>query len=450
MLGFLPEKMRTLLRHRGVVRYSKNVSWMLLEKVIRILLGITLGVWVIRYLGPQDVGDLSYVQSLVGLFSPLIFLGLDGLLIRELVEQASWEDRLMGTVFTVSAISSVVAVVLVVVLSLFGGEWDGTTTLTFIIAASFLFKSLLVTNLYFQSKALSVYIVISNMIGVGIGYVLRVFFILGKFPLIFFAMVILLDEILRNFCYLFFYIREGGRPGRWRFDVELAKNMLLKGWPYVLSGLVIVFYSKIDQVMLKKMVDSVAVGHYAAAARVSESCYFIPSIIVGSLFPAILNAKINSREKYLFRVQRLYDFILVFSLGIILPIVFFSEEIVSFLYGIKFALSAKVLAVHILCTFLIGIGVVRERWILSENLQYYELFIHLFGAASNVIFNFFLIGRYGVLGAAYGTLMAHVFTFFVTALLIRPIRPSFFMALKSFSNILTLKFLRRGYFRVWS
>ena len=76
--------------------------------------------------------------------------------------------------------------------------------------------------------------------------------------------------------------------------MNTATVLLKESWPLILSGLVISVYMKIDQVMIKHLIDDNAVGIYAAAVKVSEIWYFIPVVIASSLFPAIINSrKIN-------------------------------------------------------------------------------------------------------------------------------------------------------------
>ena len=72
---------------------------------------------------------------------------------------------------------------------------------------------------------------------------------------------------------------------------KVTKQLLKDRWPLILSGMVIAIYMRIDQVMIKEMLDNKAVGNYAAAVRLSEAWYFIPVVISNSLSPAIVNAK---------------------------------------------------------------------------------------------------------------------------------------------------------------
>jgi len=69
------------------------------ERVLRMAVALFVGVYVARYLGPIQFGQLSYAISFAGLFSALAMLGLDGIVIRELVKDESRRDELLGTAF---------------------------------------------------------------------------------------------------------------------------------------------------------------------------------------------------------------------------------------------------------------------------------------------------------------------------------------------------------------
>ncbi len=78
---------------------------------------------------------------------------------------------------------------------------------------------------------------------------------------------------------------------QWRFDKEIGKKIVKDSWPLMFASLMIVVYMKIDQIMLKNMLDATQVGIYAVAVRLSEVWYFIPVLITQSIFPAVINAK---------------------------------------------------------------------------------------------------------------------------------------------------------------
>jgi O-antigen/teichoic acid export membrane protein len=76
---------KNVLKHSGFRRYAANTSWLIAEKILRMISAIFIGVWIARYLGPDSFGLLSFAQSLVALFAVISTLGLDGIVVRELV-----------------------------------------------------------------------------------------------------------------------------------------------------------------------------------------------------------------------------------------------------------------------------------------------------------------------------------------------------------------------------
>ena len=57
------------------------------------------GIYVARYLGPERFGLLSYANSFVGIFLALATLGLDDVVVRELVKTPELREKLLGTAF---------------------------------------------------------------------------------------------------------------------------------------------------------------------------------------------------------------------------------------------------------------------------------------------------------------------------------------------------------------
>mgnify|MGYP003488046590 CR=1 FL=1 len=81
-----------VIANQGFRRYLFNTSWMLVEQVLRILAGLFVGIYVARYLGPEQFGAYSYALAFVALFSALGRVGLDSILVRDLVNHQDRRD----------------------------------------------------------------------------------------------------------------------------------------------------------------------------------------------------------------------------------------------------------------------------------------------------------------------------------------------------------------------
>jgi len=372
--------------------------------------GLFVGVWVARYLGPEKYGLLSYAQSFVGLFAAFATLGLDSIVVRELVKRPDRSGELLGTAFGLKLIGALAVLGILAIAVSFTSNDDYTDTLIFIIASATIFQSFNVVDMYFQSRVLSKYVVFANVISLFLSTITKIILILFQAPLIAFAWVVVFDSLVLAMGYLYFYFKKNAifSIKNLTFSQSTAVNLLRDSWPLVLSGVVVSIYMKIDQVMIKEMIDSEAVGQYAAAVRLSETWYFIPMVIGSSLFPAIVNAKKVSEELYYSRLQKLYDLMVWLAILIALPMTFLSDWIVNLLYGKQYYDSGSVLMIHIWAGIFVFLGVASSKWFVTENLQKYSFHRTLAGAVINIALNYMLIPIYSIYGAAFATLISQV------------------------------------------
>lgn len=407
-------KLAALKNHVGFMRYFKNTSWLFGQKILSMVVGLFVGVWVARYLGPGRYGLLSYAQSFVGLFTVIATLGLDEIVVRELVKDESRRDELLGTAFWLK-LSGAIGVLAVLAAAVHFTSNDAfTNALVFIIASATIFQSFNVIDFYCQAKVMGKYIVYANVISLFFSSLVKIALILYKAPLIAFACAVVFDSIVLALGFLYFYLKTKPErqthepaPSHWHFNKRVAVSLLKDSWPLILSGMVVAVYMKIDQVMIKEMMDNESVGQYAAAVRISEAWYFIPMVVSSSLFPAIINAKKQSEELYYKRLQHLYDLMVWMSIAIALPMTFLSNWVVNLLYGSQYNQAGSVLMIHIWAGVFVSLGVASGKWFLTENLQMLAFWRTFWGMLINLIFNVIMIPSYGIQGAALATLISY-------------------------------------------
>ncbi|MCC7050784.1 MAG: flippase [Bacteroidia bacterium] len=433
-------KLESLKSHEGFARYSKNTGWLLGEKILRIFVSLFVGVWVARYLGPDRFGLLSYSMAFVGLFAAISTLGLDGIVVRELVKDGSKQDKLIGTAFWLKLIGGFVVLAVMAFAINFTSNDSYTNLLVFIIASASVFQSFNVIDFYFQSKVLSKYVVFANIISLLLSSIVKVILIINKAPLIAFAWAVLFDSVVLAVGFVYFYFKNNLSFRKWKFEKDVAIELLRDSWPLILSSAVIAIYMRIDQVMIKEMMNNEAVGQYAAAVRISEAWYFMPMVISSSLFPAIVNAKAKSDEIYYARLQKLYDLMVWLAIAIALPMTFLSDWVVNLLYGGQYYQAGSVLIIHIWASVFVFLGVASGTWFTAENLQIFSFYRTFFGMCTNVFLNFLLIPVYGINGAAVATLISQIIAAYLYDLFNSKTRKMFYIKTKS---ILGLSLINR-------
>ncbi|WP_230853763.1 flippase [Campylobacter concisus] len=421
----------SLKNHQGFMKYFKNTSWLFFEKILRMFVGLFVGIWVARYLGPERFGLFSYAQSFVGLFTAIATLGLDSIVVRELVKDESKTNELIGTTFYLKLVGSILTLLVLAIAIHFTSNDRYTNLLVFIIASATIFQSFNVIDMYFQSKVLSKYVVFSNIISLFASSIVKIILIFIDAPLVAFAWAILFDSIVLSLGFIYFFLKYSTLMVRKiYFSKLIAVDLLKNSYPIILSSAVIAIYLKIDQVMIKSMLGEIAVGQYTAATKLSESFYFIPLAISYSFFPAIVNSR-NCSERYYARLQMLYNLVVWIAIAIALPVTILSNNIIDILYGDQYYQAGSILKIHIWTNVLISIGVISGDWFVAENLQIFAFWRSFCGASLNIILNFLLIPKYEIQGAAIATLISYFIANLAFDFFNKKTRKIFFIKLKT-------------------
>ena len=398
--------MLKLLKSQGFRKYFANTSWLLGERVLRMVISLFVGIYVARYLGPERYGLLSYALSFVWLFSAIASLGLDDILVRELVNQPEKRQNLIATVFWLKVCGSVVMGIAIAAVLLIKSEDQLILWLITIITLGFLFQATNVVQFYFQAQVQSKFIVRAQVVQLLITSFFKIYLVWNEADLIWFALALMLDQAVVAILFLFLYKWKVEKFPFLYFNWEKTKLLIRDAWPLIFTGMVVLVYMKIDQVMIKEMLNAKAVGVYAAAVKLSEAWYIIPTALMASLFPAVVEARKKSEQIYEQRVQKLYDLMVWGSVAIAIPTTLLSDWIILTLYGTNFQEAADVLRIYIWALVFVSLGVASSKCFITENLQRYSFYITTLGAIVNVGCNLWFIPIHGIKGAAFATLLA--------------------------------------------
>jgi len=367
--------------------------------------GLFIGVWVARYLGPEKFGIFNYVIAFVSIFGSIAKLGLDSILVRDLIIEPSRKNDYLGTAFWLKVIGALIMIFAISVVMLVFNNDHLTTIYIYIVASGIIFQSFEVIDFYLQANVLSKFVSICKMSQLLISSILKIILILMNADLIWFVVAVLADQIILALTlYLVMWQQKNAHIYR-NFKRDVAKKLLVDGFPLILSGLAVAIYMRIDQVMINTMLGSRESGLYSAAVKLTEVWYFVPVIVTTSLFPAIVNAKKICETLYLSRLQKLYDLMALVALSLSILITFTTHFFIDFIFGDAYVQAGNVLAVNIWAGLFVFMGVVSARFQLVEGFTKLTFYYTFFCSVINIILNLFLIPRYGIIGAASSTLI---------------------------------------------
>ncbi|MBW4580194.1 MAG: flippase [Tildeniella nuda ZEHNDER 1965/U140] len=423
-IQFLPSSLRSKLDGRYTLqKILSNAGWLFADRILRMGIGLFVGVWVARYLGPEQFGLFNYAIAFVVLLTPFATLGLDNIVVRDLVCNPDCRAVTLGTAFVLKLCgATITALVTLGAITLLRPDHSLDQWLVGIIAAGLLFQAFDAIDFWFQSQMQSKYTVYAKNLAFVLFAVVRITLIQAHAPLIAFAWAGLTETAIGAVGLVIGYRATGNDLGDWKISIFRVKSLLQDSWALILSSIAILIYMKIDQIMLGEMLGNKAVGIYAAATKISEVWYFIPMAIASSVSPAIMGAKAIGQDAYMQKLQSTFDLMVVLAFVVSLPISFLSPVIISILYGEGYSSSSQVLSIHIWASLFVFLGVGREIWIVSEGMMLISFLTTLLGAIVNVTLNLFLIPIYQEIGAAIATLVAYAIPGYLICLAYTPLQ----------------------------
>lgn len=403
----IPDKWLWIFKHNGFRRYFINTGWMFLGQVFSLSVSFFIGVWIARYLGPENYGILNYATAFVGLFGFIASLGIDAILNRELIKTPEKRDLLLGTAFRLKVIGGIAALILAIISILMSQTTLLIQFLVIIFSFNFILQAINVISIYFQSRVESKNNVKVSIISTLISSVLKIGVILLDKGVIWIMLVYILDFIWQWINFVYVYKRQGLKIKDWKFDNNLAKKILKNSWPLILAQAAGYIYLKVDQVIIGLMLGNYEVGLYAVAVKITEIWYFIPSIICSSLFPAIINAKLTDFKVYKKRLKNLYVLMFILSLFIAIIITFLAKPIMTVLFGNSYLESIAILKIYIWSSVGLFLSVAVNQYLISENSVKTIFGLNFLSMIINIGLNLWFIPYIGLLGAAWATLISY-------------------------------------------
>jgi PST family polysaccharide transporter len=391
-----------------------NTSWLFADKMLRMGISLFVGVWVARFLGPEQFGLYNYAIAFVALFNTFARLGLDQIVIRNIVRDPSRKDEMLGTAFGLKLAGGLLAVGFAVIAMLLSRpESSLTQLLVAIVAMGMVFQSFDVIDFWFQSQVESKHVVIAKNTAFVLNNLGKLILIQLQASVVWFTVMYAAEFIMGAIGLVLVYRNRGNLLQAWRFCRKTAISLLKDSWTLIISGFVIMIYMKIDQIMLGQMIGNEAVGIYSVAVKLSELWYFVPMAIVHSVFPSVVEARQTNENLYYQRIQKLLNALVFMSYIVAVFVSIVGPYAISTLFGQEFAEAGPILVVHVWAGVFVSIGLVRSMWTTTENLMHFALVSTSTGAVINIILNSLLIRDYAGMGAAIATVISQAFACYI-------------------------------------
>lgn len=415
---------------------SKNVGWVVLEKIASLIIGLATLALVARHLGLSNFGLYSFSIAFPQMMQIISTLGLGQLVIRDFSQDKLSQSMIIGSMvflFFVTGLASAVATV--VLAFLLQSRNPENIVLISIASLSMIFTPSTVISNWFQSQLKAKYISIVGIVTLVIVSLIRLILVYYNSGVIWFVCTNVISAGIGAIGLIIAYWKIKNKFHLWSIDISYIKSILTEGWPKLGHAVVTTLGRKSDMVLLGVLATPEAVGIYAIAYRIQMYLAFFPSVVANSLAPGLSKSKITTESDYQESLLNSYKIIFIIFIISGLPIIFLSPGIISFLYGSEFQNADSVLSILSAGLLFIGIGNVRSWFITNERIFKYGLIVGISVSFISIMGNLLIIPIYGAIGAALVSLLSYILGNIIFDWLYRPARKNAFILLSAIKTL---------------
>lgn len=422
-------------------RVFKNSIWIISCKIAQAVLTLLITILTARCLGPSNYGTINYASAIVSFFVPIMQLGFRNTLVQEFVNDSKKSGEILGTAIVLNLFSSAACMVGVFSFAVIANFNEPTTIIVCMLYSLNLpFQALEMVQYWFQYKLISRYQSIVSLIAYFIVAIYRAVLLLSGQSIFWFAISQAIDYAIIAIALLCLFRKISKQ--KLSFSYSRGKNMFSRSKYYILSNIMVTIFGQTDKIMLQLMTNDAETGYYSAALTCATMTSFIFAAIIDSARPAILENKKIDEDKFEKSLMVLYTISIYLALAQSLTITVFSPLIVKIVYGSSYYASTNMLRIIVWFTMFSYLGSVRNVWILAENKHQYLWKINIMGALANVVLNFVMIPYLGGIGAAIASLLTQFLTNVIAGYIIKPIRKSNYLMMKSLNICAMLKSIK--------
>lgn len=401
-------------------------------------ISLLVGIWIVRYFGPEYFGKFNYVNAWLTLMAAMIPLGTESIIVSELVKDSDNKDTILSTSFVLYFFTGLIFTLLSIAFVIISKPNDlEIFSLIWILSIPYFLRCLTVPRYFYESNLSIKRIVLIENAYLIVFTFIKIYFLIFSYPFIYFIWSFSLEGIFISLTVFISYNFKKLSIKFKYFSWIRTKSIIGASFSLFLSSLAIILYMKVDQIMIGNMLGNKELGYYSVAVRLSELWYFLPMAVSNSFYPHLIALFKTNRERYWFELQRLHVILFVIAFLVAICVQIFADWGIEFLYGEKFIESAAVLKLHVWSGIFVFLGVAGSNHFVIGSIQIYSFYKSLVGLIANIILNLMIIPYYGIIGAALATLISQV------------IASSLFIYISRQTHILFLLQLRSLFFWNW-
>ena len=384
--------------------------------VIVQILGFTGLIFLMQFLPVSEYGKYIYIIEFISIFA---FFS-DGGFTQHIIKESSQNPDKIQSIYSKaqSAQLLISATMLILILSISYASnsvndfyYLSVFGLSVVISACFApMLAIFIASgrkdlIFYKDLSLSVLKLLFMLAGIYYQAPLAYFIFLGFINCFVLLILLLYTRYKKEFTYLF----------QLKLDLSGSMTFIKQGFLFTILMAANVIYSKIDIIMLEKMIGSVEVGYYSGATKFIYPFMFISGAFMTAVFPKLAK---HSEEKDKFRNIQNTAVYYLGGIGVFLSILLYlgADIIFQLFFGDKYDNSIPIFKILVWFLAIVFIYGPISNSLVAKNRIKFLVYLNLFMIILNVVLNFILIPNYGARGAAMTTIVCEIMILLSTIL----------------------------------
>lgn len=410
-----PARLRTLTRFAALA----------FPKLVKMLSVLLVDALIARHLGTEEFGLYSLLLAVFMTLAILVKFGLDNVLVRDTVSGRLGPKRI-AQVWTVRVGAALVGQAAFIGIAMVVPMFHDYLWHLVLVSFGFVVLGLSTFEPQMQGDERFGLLGASQTAIIVAGAAVKLYFLANDASVEMYWLSLAVEALVSAAITVAYLLRTRRLPNVAAFSgvvTSAVRGYAREGLPFLLGGLSVIAFMRIDQFMLAAFAGTGSVGTYSAALRISEAFFALATLASSVIFPNLVRLKMTSASDYEEVFVRTLRLSLIAALTITVGLTLFATPIVRLVYGPSYHNSALLLALHSWVMLPAFWGVVTHRWLVAEHLGKYDFYRNLAGLGANVAGNLVLIPLYGAAGACIVTILAQFVSYIGINAVLGPLRP---------------------------
>jgi len=376
---------------------------------------------VARHLTPSGFGILNFSNTVVGLAIPLAQLGIDAILVRELVKNPSKTGALLGTSFVLRLAAGGIFAALVVAVShysrVIGAARPALGPMSLIIVA----QAGEVADCWFRSRVQSKAVVVIRGSVVVLGACAKLILVAVGAGLVAFAWVYTIEAAAFVAGLIAYSRRAQDHTPPWTFDGNTARALLKEGSGFAIAGFLGALAVRVDQIAVTGMLGDASAGLYFGALRLMELPILVATSAAASLFPGLAIA--DGKPMIHARLETIFGMISAIAWVTAIGATISGPWLIPLLLGEDYRAACPVFAIQGWAALFVFSGLVRANYLALNKAPITQALAAGISLILQVFFLHLMIPRFGLVGAAWAFLATQILSAWVVPFVFPALRP---------------------------